>query len=178
MKSILAAIALCVAIGVDAADGTNVTGWGLTKWGMNEAEVLAALKSMARKSIKAEPLKDLICLVEIPIVSIDGQPFDGRLFFDKKTRTLRKVVLNATKAVKNPESVFSSLEQKLIEKYGKPDFENDNKKEFGGSIPIDRKRAWKRGSTRIQLILLSIPNTANAFGITYEAVSPEGEKNL
>jgi hypothetical protein len=155
----------------------SIEGWRGAKWGMSVADVLAAFKGEAEKLSKEEGWKDGVCLVKIPKLELAGEPFDVNFVFEKDKQVLKQVVLLASETVSSPELTFVPLEQKLTEKYGKPDFSNN---EISGSDKsvITKKRSWKKGKTRIELRFFEIKEVIKRLTVTYEEIPEKGDKSL
>ncbi|MDB6121813.1 MAG: hypothetical protein JWQ71_806 [Pedosphaera sp.] len=173
------AVALCNAPSSGRAESEPqvIEGWRGAKWGMGVVDVLAAFKGEAEKLSEEEGWKDGVCFVKIPKLELAEELFDANFVFDKEKRLLKQVVLLASKTVKYPEETFGPLEQKLTEKYGKPDFSSNEITGAKNTI-ITKKCSWKKGKTRIELQFFEIKEVIKRLTVTYEETPEKGDKNL
>jgi hypothetical protein len=159
-------------------ENQNVEGWRTTKWGMSPPQVLAALKGEAKALPKQESLGELVGLVEIPALQLEDETFEVKMYFAKPGFGLKKIVLNLAKKPKLPGQFFAKWERNLIEKYGQPDASSDDSQPALGPQAVVKKRSWKRGSTRIEFSMYSVPGGLFGTGISYEQIDAEVNKKL
>jgi hypothetical protein len=110
------ALALLVIIAAPAAALDDVAGWQMTKWGMSETEVKAAMPDGLRDI--RPPTKYVGAYA--PLASefrVDRFQFAVVLQFSDDTRRLRQVLITADDASLDRWAVVRDL---LIEKYGLP----------------------------------------------------------
>jgi hypothetical protein len=163
----------------DKNSATNdVAGWRTTKWGMTPPQVLAALKGEAKALPKLEELGELVGLVEISDFKLDDESFWVKMYFTKQGFGLKKIVLNLATKPKLPGQFFAKWERNLTEKYGQPDASSDDSQSSLGPQAIVKKRSWKRGSTRIEFSMYSVPGALFGAGISYEQIDAEVNNKL
>ena len=166
-----------------AQDSTPVTnylsGWRTAKWGMTPPQVLAALNGEAKALSKLEELGDLVGLVEISDFKIDDEIFGVKMYFTKQVFGLKKIVLNLAANPKLPGQFYAKWERNLTEKYGQPDASSNDLQPTLGSQAVVKKCSWKRGSTRIEFSMYSVPeHSLFGAGISYEPIDEEVTKKL
>lgn len=155
-----------------------VDGWRAAKWGMSVGAILTAFNGEAQKTQEEEKWRDGVGLAEIPKLEIENRQFEAKFIFDKNTRLLKQVVLRPTQAVEFPDHLFVPLEQKLTEKYGKPDFSSDENSPSSVVSSRTKKRSWKKGQTRIELKLFEISDGDKFLTVTYDKIPARGDNNL
>jgi hypothetical protein len=145
---------------------------------MSVDQVMAAFNGEATKTEKEEKWKSGIALVEVSKFEIDGYHLEAKFIFDNEKRTLRQVVLRPKPEVEFPDQLFTPLEQRLIEKYGKADFASDENSPGSVTSSLTRKRSWKKGRSRIELRYFEISGIAKDLNIIYEELPEKGESKL
>ena len=139
----------CFAFAARAAD-QPVAGWRQAKWGMTPAEVEAAFNGDAVKSRVGQFSKTNI-LLTIPQVEIEGEKFVATFHFNGGKLT--NVVLQLSEG---SDSLYQNIFQRLVEKYGEPDFKDKSQTKTSVGTDVTEKRAWNRGKTRIEWKFLTI----------------------
>ena len=135
------------------ADTADVFGWSNARWGMSETEVAAAFAGDIVRLEKAEDYRDDYSPLGIDRLQIDGESYNVRFLFAKKTQRLVEVQIQGLDAEWHLfEERFNALEKLLTEKYGTPFQRNDETKpSSSGGTWVNKTRSWKRPSTRIEL---------------------------
>jgi len=122
----------------------DVEGWRGARWGMTEDQILKAFEGEAVRLEEVQIYHRRYASIGIKDFEISGHKFYVHFLMDNKEKTLRQVNIRAKEeTLGGIKVVFKSLEQLLVEKYGKPSFENEE--EDSGKI------VWKFPSTVIEL---------------------------
>jgi hypothetical protein len=154
-----------------AQEAQELDGWRAAKWGMTEADVLAAFAGEATRLEKPEEFRSGdIGKVEIPKYEVQSTKYRVRFGFDDKG-ALSLVVIgppdNGTVGVSH-ESAFRSLESLLTEKYGKPTSAKDE-------VPT-RTRMWRFPRTVISLTYFVSAAEFDLLLLSYRPPSKEADK--
>lgn len=143
MKKILIAATFLVMPLFAHADGG--AGYGNTKWDMRPSEVVAAQGNGAHL-ISPEKYKGSVGKVRIGNVNIGSGLYNVNFLFDDSDRLVQT---NVTSIEQKNEGIivrqFNTLNQLLTQKYGKPEFANED------SV------TWKLPSTTVELSKMIIP---------------------
>jgi len=175
MRQFLLAGACVLAIATARAGDLDVTGWRSATWGMTEEQVLAAFPDEAKRLEKPEHFSSgTVAPVGIPDYEIKGRMY--RVLFGFADGKLALVSIGPADNVKqgvSHEVQFGSLEDLLIEKYGKPISEKND--------ADSRDRMWRFNSSTISLSYFSIPSFgkvkgADSLSITYAPRSKDANK--
>jgi len=140
-------------------DPRSIEGYGKTRWGMTEEEVIQAEAGRVERLDKPEPFgaqgKPPIDIGRLKFkrLEIDGREYTAYCCFDPTDNRLSRVIISsfeAKGAITNNQR-FASLEQLLTEKYGSPAFSNSGKQQ---TDPVIRTYivSWKLSKTSIQLV--------------------------
>ncbi len=133
-----------------ASEVQDLDGWRAAKWGMTEAEALAAFPGEAERLAKPERLGEGTATVGIPAYKIQSKEFAVVFGFDEKGGLhLVRITLtdNIAPGVLHSGS-FDLLETLLTEKYGKP---TSSKDEQVTPSMSSRTRMWRLPRTVINL---------------------------
>ncbi|QHI16252.1 hypothetical protein [Acinetobacter haemolyticus] len=114
-------------------------GYGNTQWGMNPNQVVVAEKGKAQ-IIEPKEFTGGLGKVRAENVKIDGHTYTATYVFDESNQLVATYLISNEKSnagIANLE--FNSLDKLLTQKYGKPQFKNEN------------TVTWKTSSTTIEL---------------------------
>jgi hypothetical protein len=100
-----------------AADADDPGGWTKAKWGMTEAELLAAFPGQAARL--DPPDKNTGCRVVIKDFTLSGVNFQVYMMPDPDGR-LSSVLLQPAKSDDQTDQLFQDLQNLLVQKYGRP----------------------------------------------------------
>src|SRR6266446_4321451 len=125
----------------------DIDGWGKTRWGMTESEVLTALPGEAVQLATPDKFKSGKASIGIEDFELTGYRFVVRFVFDTVNRRLNAVNL---KLKGNDEFIaeraFQDLEKALTEKYGPATYRKEDRRE-----DIHNKASWRLSKTMIDL---------------------------
>lgn len=131
----------------------DLKGWGKSKWGMTEEELLETFKGQATVKEKKESKSDnTYSTIVIKNFEIAGNNFNVTFSMGINDNKLREVVLTETPAI---EMHFSKFVQLLTEKYGPPQHSDTITYEHG-SPDFTKKATWTFPSTKIELMYSDI----------------------
>jgi hypothetical protein len=119
-RELLTCVALLLAGRIEAQVVTVPTleGWAATRWGMTEAETLAAVPD-ARRALKPMTAPAGLMLIEVPGIDIGARTLTAQLYF--VDGRLSMVAIEATRLEESEPDLFGlfeSAESLLVEKYG------------------------------------------------------------
>lgn len=163
MKTTLLLTALLLTPGLAPAqdDPKNINGYGKAVWGMTVPQVLEAESPRASPAAKKDSFGDgAVVLIDIQGIEISGTPFQARFAF--KNDKLTRVQVTTSEDKRTPGCVngitFSSIEQRLTEKYGAPVYRHITRS--------DRDVSWTLPKTLINLAYMEIDGTRYGLGCT------------
>ncbi len=164
MRRISLYIALALAP-VFAADVPDPGGWTTAKWGMSEAQILAAVPGAVRLD---PPDKVNHAAVHMPTYDLAGVAFHV-YFVPGSDGKLESVLLNPVgEPAEGFESVYQRLQNLLVEKYGRP---------WNSTEGSTHEMQWSRPTTTIALSLIRLPAIKMAMlHLQYKLRSTELDK--
>lgn len=114
-------------------------GYGNTQWGMNPNQVVIAEKGKA-KIIEPKEFTGGLGKARAENIKIDGSTYTATYVFDDSNQLVATYLISNEKSSTGiTNSEFNSLDKLLTQKYGKPQFKNEN------------TVTWKTSSTTIEL---------------------------
>lgn len=151
MKNIITATAFLSVLFLSsltfAQEVQDIKGWSKSTWGMNEGELKIALAKEGIKEVKKElySKEDYSNLV-IEDYEIAGLKFNVIFIMDSTTKKLKQVNLNIREDSCHP-TAYDTLQERLIQKYGKPAFD---KKDVSSKV-TKIESGWNLKSTIIDI---------------------------
>ena len=146
---------------------TDIKGWGKTKWGMTESELVGIYAGKIQKSKVENPAIKM----EMKGVKVLGYDFTVQFGFDQNGRLKETILFPGNDSI-STQGLFSSLEKELTDKYGKPAYRDKKKSSLG----LEFESGWRLSSTSIQLGFLDLGN-ASFIKIHYKSRKAT-DKNL
>lgn len=130
----------------DLAQPKDVEGWGKTKWGMTEEQLLNIFEGQVERLPRNEECHGGCATLRINDMEIEGSHFKVYLHLNYTTNKLDHVAIEP-EGEHMDDAAFDSLIRMLIQKYGAPTSQKDDKNIFGQT----KKRTWIFPSTVIEL---------------------------
>ena len=144
MIRLLGAVVLCAGF-LAAQPAADVQGWDPARWGMTEAEVLAAFKGKpkpARKPLVGNGMAFRMSVSDVRFATLEGTLSFG---FAEADGRLQAVAFSPEKEYWDE---FEILERHLIAAYGP----SPRKQNPPGSVPLNTDVTWLLPSSRIDLM--------------------------
>jgi len=141
---------------------SDITGWGMAKWGMSHAEVTKIYELNSW-----EPGPSPTCKMKQKI-KIMGHDFAVAFYFDQRSaggRLYRVVLAHFSKDVTDV-LWLKSVKEMLVDKYGNPDTF-----EIHGKMKASQ---WKKAENRLKLT--TVTGTTVMCAIEYLSLGPESKK--
>ena len=189
MRKTTSAFAICILVvlfpivGHPQGPGSprDIDGWGKTRWGMTESEVLKAMPGEAVQLGKSEKFKSGEATIGIKDFELASHRFSVRFIFDTVTRRLNAVHLQLIESnYLIAEDTFHTLEKALTEKYGPASYRNEKRKRGALGLTIDNNASWRLTNTTINLMFSYLENAYHILYLHYEpdAANKELDKKL
>ncbi len=160
----------------DVVAARDIAGWGKTRWGMTEAEVLAALPGEVVRFAKPYKYDADETPLGIEDLELFTKPFTVRFIFDLETRLLNAVNLRLKESNHGiGELVFHWLEKALTEKYGPATYRREDRKRGVSGLDITNVASWRLNRTRIELKFLYFEDAVHHLGLHYEPLAAKKE---
>ncbi len=134
-----------------ADDPKNIEGYGQTRWGMTEKEVLMAEAQRVERLDEPIVFHKWTATLGIKMVEIEYDSYEVLFLFDDTDHKLAQVnlkCLDENNQLLNGRR-FVSLEKLLTEKYGPPTFATNGKGESNESN--NSRASWKLAKTTVEL---------------------------
>jgi len=160
----------------DSVTARDIAGWGKTRWGMTEAEVLAALPGEVVRLAEPDKHDSGEAPLGIEDLELGVHRFAVRFVFDSETRLLNAVNLRL-KESNHPieENLFHTLEKALTEKYGPATYRREDRERDALGLAIDNKASWRLNRTRIELDFIYVEGAFHHLGLHYEPLAAKKE---
>ncbi len=152
----------------------DITGWGRTKWGMTEKEVMKAMGKSASHLLPNEQRAQQGSYVPIlgDPVTIGGNQFHPEFVFDEGTKRLRAVVLRCERTTDLSTDDFNKMEELLVAKYGITRLTNFQH----GTGSLKKESAWTFRSGSVRLVLIDWGTGMQLLFVKYAVESPGKDK--
>lgn len=175
-----------------SAQDNDLNGWDEVKWGMSEEEIVKVYGNKLVKFNKREhygkvkPNKDYATMGLEP-VEIGGRQFKVTFIMDGTSNKLKAVNVKPLEKLGGGSVVlFRSLEEMLVEKYGKPSYQNkedEPDERLSGGVVLEGSKnyitKWLLPRTIISLKYLEIrPVKLTLVVIQYKKRDSSRTKNL
>lgn len=139
---------------------SDLKGWGNTRWGVTEAEILANVPE-ARRVEPRKYFNERYATVVIDTFMVANIPFDVSFVMSGETKKLELVTMNCL--VKVTQTDFEDVLTSLTNKYGTPT--NQNRKETKRYIEADIR--WLFETSKVDLSFIDAPKISNTLNIRY-----------
>ena len=139
-------------------DVVDLLGWGHTRWGMSESEMIEAFPGPKPEKISREEFYDCYADYMLKDVELESLKFEVVFQMSSKEDRLSRVVMRHQLPLgAQQDTQIKALFNSLVGKFGAPEM-------------LDRPNhyRWSLPSTTIQIHTINLPNSVNMISLIFE----------